>query len=453
MVHHNEFSSNISMKNVFNRIHRIFLKSKENTKFYAIIVFMVLLLGRDFTVKYSKSEKNRNSLQYSLQFQLKYFQLQNTIYFPVSYRRLGKKLTPNFLTRYLYGNKQRKGILNFHLNIRSLKNKVNEVENIVKNEMPHIFGVSEAELDKSNATENDLKIPGYKILFPKSWHSHGYARVVVYIKNNLNYEQVEALEDSSFQSIWLKYNQKNGSPIYFCHAYREHLQEFTMSYQKSKLEMFLKQWENALELNHPHEVNEVHVCLDMNLDSYKEKWLQSDYNLLSLSRLVQNYCDIGNFTQLVTDPTRFMYNSVNNTTELSCLDHVYTNSKFKCTKPTIVPFGNSDHDLVSYTRYSKQSPTNNPTIMGRSYKYFSEDNFINDLKRMTWDDVYGSLDLNLAVQNFTEKLNFIFNIHAPWIKYQRRNNYVPWMSSELKSMILQRDYWNKTSQIIFTKFK
>ena len=121
---------------------------------------MVLLLGRDFTVKYSKSEKNRNSLQYSLQFQRKYFQLQNTIYFPVSYRRLGKKLTPNFLTRYLYGNKQKKGILNFHLNIRSLKNKVNEVENIVKNEMPHIFGVSEAELDKSNATENDLEIPG-----------------------------------------------------------------------------------------------------------------------------------------------------------------------------------------------------------------------------------------------------------------------------------------------------
>ena len=69
-----------------------------------------------------------------------------------------------------------------------------------------------------------------------------------------------------------------------------------------------------MEINSPTEVNEVHIGLDMNLDSYNGKWLQNDYNLLSLSKLVQNYCDTGNLSQIVTDPTRFMFNSVTNNT-------------------------------------------------------------------------------------------------------------------------------------------
>ena len=84
------------------------------------------------------------------------------------------------------------------------------------------------------------------------------------------------------------------------------MNDYTVSYQKSQLQLFLNQWESALEYSNPREVNEVHVCADMNLDSLNGKWLQSDYSLLSLSKLVQNNCDTGNFTQMVTDPTRFM---------------------------------------------------------------------------------------------------------------------------------------------------
>ena len=49
----------------------------------------------------------------------------------------------------MYGNR-RKCILNMHLNIRSVKNKVLEVKNIVKQHNPHIFGLSECELKKEN---------------------------------------------------------------------------------------------------------------------------------------------------------------------------------------------------------------------------------------------------------------------------------------------------------------
>ena len=142
----------------------------------------------------------------------------------------------------------------------------------------------------------------------------------------------------------------------------------------------------------------------MNLDSLKGRWLQNDYSLLSLAKLVQNYCDMGNLSQMVDEPTRFMFNSVSKSVEVSCLDHVYTNSKYKCSKPTILPFGNSDHDLVTYTRYSKQNPTNNPTIRGRTYKKFNPSRFIEDLKTVNWGEVYQCFDLNETVQIFTKKL-------------------------------------------------
>ena len=114
----------------------------------------------------------------------------------------------------------------------------------------------------------------------------------------------------------------------------------------------------------------------MNIDTYRERWLQPDYRLINLSKLVQNACNIGNFSQLVTEPTRTMYNSVTN----SCLDHIYCNAEFKCSSPRIIACGVSDHGIISYTRYSKELPTPSRTIRKRSYNTFRTEEFISDMK-------------------------------------------------------------------------
>ena len=60
----------------------------------------------------------------------------------------------NFLARYINGNIQKqKSILNMHLNIQSLKNKIYEVNNLIKEHNPHIFGLSECELNKDKVDE------------------------------------------------------------------------------------------------------------------------------------------------------------------------------------------------------------------------------------------------------------------------------------------------------------
>ena len=114
-----------------------------------------------------------------------------------TFRIKGKKQSSNFLARYKYGNGKEKGIKNMHVNIRSLRYKIQEVKNIIQDHSPHILGASEAELKKVKTDVNSLKIPGYKILFPKSWESNGFARVIVYVKNTFKHEHLEVLECDS----------------------------------------------------------------------------------------------------------------------------------------------------------------------------------------------------------------------------------------------------------------
>ena len=368
---------------------------------------------------------------------------------------VGRKLTTNFKARYTNGNKQnKKGIKNLHLNIRSLSNKVCEIKTIVKEQTPNIFGISECELRKVNGKfdEEKLKVPGYDLLFPKSWKIHGFARVVVYVKKNFQYQQVHDLEDDLIQSVWLKGSFKNSKSIYFCHCYREHTSRLGtgISQQRQYLDMFLAQWEEAATHSNPNEPNEVHVSGDMNIDALEGRWLKPEYHLVTLARLVQTACNLGNFTQLVNVPTRFQYNSVKKTTDFSCIDHVYTNCKFRCSSVSVIPFGGSDHDAVGYTRFSKPPPSPARTIRKRSYKNFVQADFICDLSKVDWLEVYQCQDVDTAAEVFTRKFVEVFNHHAPWIIYQQRKNFKPWVTEETKKLIESRNKLKKAAAELAT---
>ena len=358
-----------------------------------------------------------------------------------------RKLKVNFLARYTYGNKQNlKGLRNFHINIRSLANKVSEVKNIVKEHQPHILGISECELKLSNKFEEyKLKVPGYNLVFPKSWSAHGYARVVTYVKKTLQYEQVHDLQSSDVQSIWLRAGFNNSKKLYICHAYREHLSSMggTLGHQRVMLERFIMQWREALVYGNPNEENELHISGDMNLDALNNRWLEPSYPLVTLSNQVQSTCNTLGFSQLVAVPTRSQYNSVNDTTAISLIDHVYTNRKYRCSKVTVYPFGGSDHDILGYTRYTKVPPPPSRTIRKRSYKDFKNEEFLQDLRKVDWTEVYNVQDVDNAVESFTQKFVDVLSCHAPWVVYQERKHYKPWVTEKTKDMIKTRNELKK----------
>ena len=354
----------------------------------------------------------------------------------------------NFWAKYINGNI--KGIHNLHFNIRSLKYKVSEIKNIIYSEKPTLIGLSECELRKENIDIEKLKVPGYVILFPKSWDLYGFARIVVYVRRSFKYQQVHDLEDHLVQSVWLKGSLYNSKPVYFCHAYREHSSAMgsSINNQKQYLNILLSQWEKATELHSPSQPNEVHVMLDMNLDYLPSRWLQPGYRLYSLTKLVQNTCNANNFSQLVKEPTRAMYNSVSGITDISCIDHVYCNYRHKCSTPRVLVSGASDHDILSYVRFSKNPPSPARVTRRRSYKNFVQEEFLQHLSLVDWTEVYTNPDLDSAVEIFTEKFRFILNQHAPWVIFQLRKNFRPWLTDETKEMMKQRDLWKAKAKAL-----
>ena len=356
-------------------------------------------------------------------------------------------MTGNFFARYINGNisKASKGLKVFHVNIRSLQNKVNEIKKIIEDHKPHIIGCSECELRKVPQSDiiSKLKIPGYQLILPKSWESHEYARVVVYIKKSLEYERLDVLEDDHLQTIWIKCGFINTKKGYICHGYREHSSNMGSSVidQTQKLTTFLDQWDRAINFGNPPEPNDVFILCDMNLDSFEDRWLDPKYHLYSLAQLVHRQCNMNNITQLVKSITRVQYNSICKKTNVSCIDHIYTNVKFKCSNPEVINFGSSDHDIIGFTRLSRKPPEVSKTIRKRSYKWFEKEQFLSDLSEIDWSDVLACPDLDYATELFTRKFKFVLDQHAPWILYQERKNYKPWITKETLDLMKERDYW------------
>ena len=241
--------------------------------------------------------------------------------------------------------------------------------------------------------------------------------------------------------IWIKAGFQNGKKLLWCHAYREHTSTLGSSLrsQKDYLEKFLLQWDQASNLKIGKEPSEVHVVGDMNLDAHNGRWLDPSYHLHSLSQMVQQSCALGNFAQLVCVPTRFQFNSISGKTNFSCIDHVYVNYQSRCSEISVITFGNSDHDLIGYVRYAKDPPSPARTIRKRSYKNFNEKDFLNHLRQIDWSAVFYCQDVDVAVETFTRMFKFVLDEHAPWVLYQIRKKFSPWVTEETIKLIKERN--------------
>ena len=154
---------------------------------------------------------------------------------------------------------------------------------------------------------------------------------------------------------------------------------------------------------------------------------------------MESACNVGNFTQLVQCPTRCQYNRITGNTGISCIDHVYTIAKFRCSDVVVTSFGGSDHDIKGYTRYSKDPPQPSRTIIKRSYKNFFAEDFLADLRQVDWTEVFQSQDVDMAAEAFTGLFRNVLNKHAPCIIYQQRKHYVPWLTDQKLELMRERD--------------
>ena len=74
----------------------------------------------------------------------------------------------------------------------------------------------------------------------------------------------------------------------------------------------------------------------MNLDSLGGRWLEADYSLVRLGRMVRDCCLVNNFSQMVNQVTRVQFNKVKMQTTTSCIDNVYCNTEQRISAVKII---------------------------------------------------------------------------------------------------------------------
>ena len=151
-----------------------------------------------------------------------------------------------------------------------MKNKLPEVESVIKEYKPHIFGVSESYFKKIHDIE-DIKIPNYNVFLSKTLENPNLnvSRLAVFVHEELVKANLRTdLMDDKFSSVWLEVGLKGQKTILIGNVYREwqYLEQnddnsVTIDAQFDRFERFIEKWELALGTS-----KECHLLGDMNLN-------------------------------------------------------------------------------------------------------------------------------------------------------------------------------------------
>ena len=358
----------------------------------------------------------------------------------------------NHYSKYTNGNRKHNGIRIYHFNKGNafLATKIHEIENIISKNKPHILGISEANFFHDH--DYDLvQIENYKFITAKTLQNPGLkvSRVCVYLHNSMVGKVREDLMDDNFSSIWVEVGLPQKRKILIGNAYREwgFMKQANPSLsrdlaaQKQRWSVFIGQWERALA-----EDKEVIVTGDMNINHLE--WAKDDlasstqtHKLKPLiSELFSRILPHGVY-QLVTAATRFRENQPE-----SGLDHFYSNQPNKISPLQVIHCGGSDHKLIGATRYASSIKTNVRYVTKRCYKNFNKEDFIAAVNMINWWEIYKCDDVDLALKILTDNLSGILDEMAPIRTIQIRENYAPWLSSETKQCISDRDAAQKVAR-------
>ena len=385
-----------------------------------------------------------------------------------------RSVNNNKLAHSLEGNKRigyKIGCWNCRKKLISESNfdthKLTDIKSYFSKHNPHVFGVVESNIFGHNYINNSkkkfsteevtqkLRIEGYKILFPATWNAHGLARIIVYVKDDINAKVID--DDQSMNdlpSVSLEVGLGREKKTIINMFYREWKSGVSkLDSQVSQLDRLQRQVSHWKSLaSHDRDVL---ILGDVNLCALS--WENENYEKKDLANLIQDFLLEECFFQLVKKFTRS--ERVRGGISQSCLDHIYTNTPGKCDTPVVGSAGDSDHLSILITKFSKELKIKPQTIKKRSYKHFKLEEFLSDVhERNINDEITAIDDIDEAALKFQEIFGSILDKHAPVKVFQIRKHYVPYLSEETKLLMEERDCLKneatvKKDEILLEEFK
>ena len=304
------------------------------------------------------------------------------------------------------------------LNVRSLRNKLHELGDVVHKNSFDVFAITETWLNDS-IDDKELALPNYRLFRRDRSYSGSTAPsfthggVCVYVRDNLDVTPVDNVGHSDLELLVLHLQcSRHRGPLTICCVYRP----------PSAPSCFWPALESAFE---GLESEEIILLGDLNVNVLCPEDRQV--------HCLKSFMGPLGLHNTVTSPTRTTAKSS------SCLDLVLTNSvSHFSTKVEECCF--SDHDLViSAFRFSSAVSRRTPCIVTRrDFRHFNVEEFRRLLVSSDLSELESSAEPDEMWTVWKDKYQSALNALAPAKLSRPRRKMCPFMSPALLSIIHER---------------
>ena len=301
------------------------------------------------------------------------------------------------------------------LNIDSVLGHIDQLRILSDQEKPHIMCLNETKLDLS-IYDSLVNVDNYQIIRnDRDRHGGG---VAVYVHESVSYKIRSDLMPDNLEVVTLQIANSKFKPFIETSIYRPLGK--TVSYFNDM---------EALLASLDSDNKEAIIVGDTNCD-----FLDSSNNDTKNLKRVLSLHDL---TQIIKEPTRITGISK------TLIDHVITNKPDMVHDSGVISCGISDHDIVFIERNVRTPKMKAPpkVLNVRNFKRFDNDNFQDDIQKIPMDQIRSfSGDVNTMWHWWKTFFLDILNKHPPITKIKIKGNCLPYVTSEIKSLIRQRDY-------------
>ena len=319
--------------------------------------------------------------------------------------------------------------------LQPLKEKINEVENLIKSNNFQILGVLEANFFEGNCVE-DINIPGFTVYWDKGrkHQTRGNSRTVLFVDKDLSCKIRYDLMGENVPEVWAEIGEPRKKRSLLCLYYREFSEwgnRAETDSQNNQMERF-KKWISNVE-NVIEEGRETWFLGDFNFDLSRRN--DKTYDRRYIAQLAHEELIGRGLVQLIQGPTHRKNGSE------STIDLFFTNEPRKISHCGRISTG-SDHDCIWATRHSSFVPKKKE-IIKRTFRNFNKELFLDEARQIIWtfdgcrsgDEV----ELNNRVEDLEDKIRLLIDKHAPVKIFKVDPQKINWVTEDLKKQIQARN--------------
>ncbi|CAB4039453.1 Hypothetical predicted protein, partial [Paramuricea clavata] len=294
--------------------------------------------------------------------------------------------------------------------IRSLVNKIDEIRVFCETHKPHVLCLNETWLDTS-ISDGEIQLDVYShIRRDKTRHQGG---VLVYISSNLNFKERNEIGDKSgeLQCLWLEIVPPKSKGFLICSSYRP----LNSDNERIYVEGLRNMLDNVSDLQ-----KEVILIGDFNFDLKRSRKSAACKCFVDMSK------EFG-LKQIICDDTRVTQHS-------KSLIDLFLTSRPDLYITGVMPVGFSDQSVIYAIA------------------------FVEDLNKFPWSQIDITGDIEDSWNTFKNLFNDVADSHAPQIHVRTRGEKVPWLTTEIRKLMKERDNLHKlalktNSELYWSSFK